>query len=125
MKYYFLFWKKNYNTNVLYSLLGITNQWLDIIAQEQIFTNVLNFVSISQSTDEMSSIADSVLDRFCTYILPKIHNNVKSLILESVSMECILLAAYYPNLTELQLSNFNKQIFSRYFMGKIFDLLKN
>jgi hypothetical protein len=72
----------------------------------------------------MSSIADSVLDRFCTYILPKIHNNVKSLILESVSMECILLAAYYPNLIELQLSNFNKQIFSRYFMGKIFDLLK-
>jgi hypothetical protein len=48
--------------NVIGLSLRNTNQRLDIIAQEQIFTNVLNFVSIVQLTDEMSSIADSVLD---------------------------------------------------------------
>ena len=116
----FIILKKLDNIDVLYSLLGINNQRLDIIAQEQIFTNILNFVSISQSTDEISSISDSILDRFCIDILPRIHKNVKSLILESVSMECILLAANYPNLTELKLFNFNKAIVSRYFTGKIF-----
>jgi len=119
--------KKLDNIDVLYSLLGINNQRLEIIAQEQIFTNTLNFVSISQSTDEISSISSSILNRFCSSILPKIHQNIKSLILESGSMECILRAGNYPNLTELKLFNLNKAIVSRYFMGKIFmctDLLK-
>ncbi len=100
-------------------------QRLDIIAQEQIFSNTLNFVSKSQSIDEVSG---SILDRFCVDILPRTHKNVKSLILESASMECILRASNYPNLTELQIFNFNKAIISRYFMGKIFmctDLFKD
>jgi hypothetical protein len=112
--------KKLDNIDVLYSLLGINNQRLEIIAQEQMFTNILNFVSVSQSTDEISSIVGSTLERFCVDILPRIHRNVKSLILESISMECILRAANYPNLTELKLFNFKKAILSRYFMGKIF-----
>ncbi len=124
----FFILKKLENIDVLHSLLGINNQRLYIIAQEQIFNNILNFVSISQSTSEISSISDSILGRFCNSILPKIHKNVKSLILESGSMECILRAGNYPNLTELKLYNFNEAIFSRYFMGKIFmctDLLKD
>jgi hypothetical protein len=123
----FLILKNLNNVDVLYCLLGINNQRLDIIAQEQLFTNILNFVSISQTVDNIS-IFDSILNRFCISILPKIHQNVKSLILESVSMECILRASNYPNLTELKLFNLNKAIVSRYFMGKIFmctDLLKD
>jgi len=100
-------------------LKKLDNKRLEIIAQEQIFTNILNFVSISQSTNEIS-ISGSMLDQFCISILPRIHKNVKSLILESVSMECILRASNYPNLTELKIFNFNKAICSRYFMGKIF-----
>jgi hypothetical protein len=123
----FLILKNLNNVDVLYCLLGINNQRLDIIAQEQLFTNILNFVSISQTVDNIS-IFDSILNRFCISILPKIHQNVKSLILESVSMECILRASNYPNLTELKLFNLNKTIVPRYFMGKIFmctDLLKD
>ncbi|CAF4168153.1 unnamed protein product, partial [Rotaria sp. Silwood2] len=71
---------------------------------------------ILQSTDEISSISDSILDRFCVDILPRIHENVKSLTVESVSMECILRADNYPNFTELKLYNFNKAIVSRYFL---------
>jgi len=116
----FLILKKLDNVHVLYSLLGVNNQRLEIVAQNQMFTNILNFVSISQSTGEISSICGSILDRFLIDILPRIHKNVKSLILESVSMECILRAGNYPNLTELKIFNFNKAIVSRYFMGKIF-----
>jgi hypothetical protein len=102
----FLILKKLDNIDGLYSLLGINNQRLDIILQQQIFSNILNFVSISQSSDEISSISGSILDRFCISILPRIHENVKSLIVESVSMEHILGAAIYPNLTELKIFNF-------------------
>ncbi|CAF5118198.1 unnamed protein product, partial [Rotaria sp. Silwood1] len=80
------------------------------------FTNILNFVSISQSTDEVSSISSTILDRFCVAILPRIYENVKSLIVESVSMEYTLRTGYYPSLTELKIFNFNKAIVSRYFM---------
>jgi hypothetical protein len=124
----FLILKNLDNVDVLYSLLDINNQRLDIIAQEQIFSNILNFVFITQSTDEISTISDSILDRFCVSILPRVHKNVKSLIIESISMECILRAGIYPNLTELKLFNFNKEIISRYFTGKIFmytDLFKD
>jgi len=123
----FLILKKLDNIDVLYSLLGINNQRLDIIAQEQIFSNILNFVSISQSNDEIS-ISDSIFDRFCIDILPRIHRKVKSLILESVFMERILRSGNYPNLTELKIFNLNKEIVSRSFLGKIFmctDLLKD
>jgi len=113
----FLILKNLDNIDVLYSLLDVNNQRLDVIAQKQTFTNNLNFVSMSSKND-ICSISDPILDRFCFDILPRIHHNVKSLILESVSMERILLAANYSNLTELKIVNFNQEIFSRYFTGK-------
>jgi hypothetical protein len=72
-----------------------------MVVQEKTFTGTLNFV-LTTITDGVLSIADSILDRFCTSILPKIDYNIKSLILESESLERILLAADYPNLTELK-----------------------
>ncbi|CAM2728242.1 unnamed protein product [Rotaria socialis] len=98
--------RKLNNIDVLYSLLDINNGRLDIIAQENTFTNVLNFVH----TDN-----NSLIDRFCIYILPRIHHNIKYFILEPVFMERILRAAVYPNLTELKLFNFEQQIASKYF----------
>ena len=115
----YLILKKLDNIDVVYSLLGINNQRLDIMAQEEIFTNILNFVIISQSTGEISSMSDSILNRFCISILPRIHRNVKSLILDSVTMERVLLTGTYPNLTELKFFNFNQSAVSSYFIGKI------
>ncbi|CAF2157621.1 unnamed protein product [Rotaria magnacalcarata] len=101
--------RKLNNIDVLHSLLDINNGRLDIFAQEKTFTNVLNFVN----TDNIS-----LIDRFCIYILPRIRHNIKYFILEPVFMERILLAAVYPNLTELKLFNFEQQIASKYFTGK-------
>ncbi|CAF3929800.1 unnamed protein product [Rotaria sordida] len=115
--------KKLNNMDVLYSLLDINNQRLHIIAQDKIFTNILNFVSIL-STNDNSSISNQKLNRFCFEILPQIHHNVKCLILELVSIERILLAGEYPNLTQLKIFNFNKEIMSRYFKALLDGRLK-
>ena len=109
--------KKLNNMDVLYSLLDVDNQRLDIIVREKTFTKSLNFV-LTTITDDVLSIADSILNRFCMNILPKIDYNVKSLILESGSMERILLAADYPNLSELKLYNVNNNIILHHFTGK-------
>ncbi len=50
------------NMDVLYSLIGIGIERIDLLAQDQIFTNTLNFVSTD--TGGMCSINDSILDRF-------------------------------------------------------------
>ncbi|CAF3990741.1 unnamed protein product, partial [Rotaria magnacalcarata] len=102
------------NMDVLYSLFDVNNQRLSNIIQENTFTNTLNFVLITL-TDDILSISDPILDRFCINILPRIHYNVKSLILNSLSMERILSAADYSNLSELKIFNFNGKIASRYF----------
>ena len=109
------------NTDVLYSLSSINNRRLDIIAQENIFTNTLNFVSISTShtTDEIHSVSNSILDRFQANILPRIHQHIKSLTLTSDSMDCVFAAGIYPNLTELKIFNFNRTIVSHYFKDKV------
>jgi hypothetical protein len=118
----FLILKKLDNIDVLYSLLNVNNQRLDNIAQDKTFSTILNFVSMS-SNDNNCSISGPTLDRFCFSILPRIHYNVKCLILESASMERILLAGNYSNLTNIELFNFNKEIFLRYFTGKKFMCL--
>jgi hypothetical protein len=103
--------------DVLYSLLDVDNQRLDTIILDKAFTKTPNFV-LTTTTDDVVSIADSILNRYCINILPKIDHNVTALILESESMKRILLAADYPNLTELKLLNVNDYIVSRYFTGK-------
>jgi hypothetical protein len=79
--------KKLDNVDVLYSLLGINNERLDSLAQEKIFTNTLNFVT----TGHISSIINSILDRFCNYTLLRIHHSVEYLIIEPVSMNVFFL----------------------------------
>jgi len=112
-----IIFKKLDNMDVLYSLLGVDNQRLDTMVLDKTFTKSLNFV-LRTTTDDLMPIIGSMLDRFCIDILPKIDYNVKSLTLHSEFMESILLAAYFPNLSELRLYNVNKNTISRYFTSK-------
>ena len=113
----FLILKKLDNMDVFYSLMGIDNRRFDMIVQAETFTHTLNFM-LTTSSDDILSIAGPRLDRFCIKILPQIGHHVKSLVLEFESMERILLAADYPNLTKLKIFNFDDQIVTRYFTGK-------
>ncbi|CAF3131817.1 unnamed protein product [Rotaria sp. Silwood2] len=95
--------------------MGVFNEQFDILLQESVFTNTLNLVIRSSTDDDICSLDDPVLDRLSTDILPRIHHNVKNLILEPMSMERILLAVNYTNLTSLKLFNFRHKIVSSYF----------
>jgi hypothetical protein len=101
--------KKLDNIDVLYSLLDINNGRLDILAQDNTFTNILCFVSINDIC---------LIDGFCNYILPRIHHNVKGFILDPVLMGRILLATDYPNLTKLMICRFDQEIAFDYFRSK-------
>jgi hypothetical protein len=60
-----------------------------------------------------------MLNRFCSEIIPDIHENIKSLDLESSSMKDVLCAANYPNLHCLGLWNINEESVRSLFTGKI------
>jgi hypothetical protein len=115
--------RKLNNIDVLYSLSGINNCRLYRLAIANIFTNTLNFVTAT-SNDNYNSISDPILDRFCVDILPQIGDNIKCLILEPLSMERILLATHYPNLTKLKIFNFGQDILLRYFTGNHLHITK-
>jgi len=120
--------KKLDNVEVLYFLMNV-NTRLNQIVNDSIFTTK---ITLMKSTDLTSILPHVVLDRFCFQILPKIHQKIQCLNLESASMERILLAADYPNLRQLEIfiidpeavihftgkktdfDSFNHQIIKRY-----------
>ena len=91
------------NVDVLYSLIGV--QGLDCLASHELFTNTLNFVLTS--AEGCTSIDEIKLNRFCDSILPRIHNNVQSLICDATILDRILRAGDYLNLTQLKISQYD------------------
>ena len=65
--------------------------------------NSLDLVTES-ATGHFCSLSPSMLDRFCYEVLPRIHYKVRSLILEGISMERILVVGDYPNLFRLTIT---------------------
>lgn len=96
------------NVDVLYSLFGIHNQRLDCLIQEKTFSTSLNLTSRNEL----------ILSRFYNDILSRIDFNVQCLIVESASLERILLAGHYPHLTELKIFHFQRDNSLNYFTGK-------
>jgi hypothetical protein len=105
------------NVELLYSLIGI-NPRLDRIICHSTYTGYLTLFRYA-SDYEIYSLSDPMLDRFCSEILPRIDHQMKTLILESSSLERILLAADYPILHRLSLYNINKETAECIFAGKI------
>lgn len=113
----YMVFKQLNNMHVLYSFFGVDEQRLDTIVSNFTFTQSLNFI-LTTADGRLLPVPQPMLDRFCLDILPKIHQSVKSLTVPSKSIERILLAADFPNLTELRLCNVDENIISRYFTGK-------
>ncbi|CAF4581714.1 unnamed protein product [Rotaria sp. Silwood2] len=89
--------KKLHNSDVLYSLID-ANKRLDTIVKDSIFTNNL---TLTTPFNGLNQFPDTIIDRFCREILPKINTRIQSLSVESSTMERILLATNYPNLHRL------------------------
>jgi hypothetical protein len=106
------------NMAVLYSLIDV-NKRLNKIVRDSIFANHLTLL-ISASNGFIYPLLDPILDRFCFHILPKIHQKIKWLGLESLSMDRILRATNYPNLWGLGLFNISGEVVIQLSTGKIF-----
>ncbi len=112
-----IIFKQMNNVEVLYSLFGI-NERLDLILQDPIFTNRLNFLKWSRKRFLNIFSSDVILDRFCLQILPSVREKIQWLDLESSSMKQILCAADYPNLYGLGLFNIEEESVKSLFAGK-------
>ncbi|CAF0915593.1 unnamed protein product [Rotaria sordida] len=59
-------------------------------------------------------LPDAMLDRFCSFILPKIHHNIQSLLVELSSMERILLVCDYPKFHKLISNSIKPKAFLKF-----------
>ncbi|CAF3666893.1 unnamed protein product [Rotaria sp. Silwood1] len=100
------------NIDVLCTVLGV-NKRLERLARDTIFTDFLDLTTKS-SLGGICSMSNIILDRFCSSILPQIHHNIKSLVLESSSIEHILIACVYPKLHKLTLYSIKPEVFIKY-----------
>ncbi|CAF2790102.1 unnamed protein product [Rotaria sp. Silwood2] len=91
------------STEVLDSLAGVSKQF-NRIAHDSVFTNHLIFLMIAPN-GFVYPLPNPILDRFCSHILPEIHQKIQWFELESRSMKRILLTAAYPNLYGMSLYN--------------------
>ncbi len=73
------------------------------------------------STGCICGLTKSELDRFCSYILPQMYRDIKLMVLESLSMERILVSADYPNLCVLGLAKLDYKMFSNYLSGILLE----
>jgi hypothetical protein len=92
--------KKLDNVDVLLSLTG-SNPRFDRIICDPCFTTEIDFIRLSD--DERCAEMNTFIDRFCSDILPRIHHQIKWLKVQSTSMERLLLAADYSNLSQLDI----------------------
>jgi hypothetical protein len=113
----YIFQKLN-NVDVLYSLQNV-NQRLNQIIHDSIFITRLAFVQWLPHKYINLISSQMMLNRFCSEILPDIHQNIKSLDLGSSSMKDVLCAGNYPNLNSLGLWNINEESVRSLFTGKI------
>jgi hypothetical protein len=116
-----IIFKKLNNLEVLYSLQGV-NRRLNKIVQDSTFTSRLTFVKWCSDNFIDVLRCDMRLSRFCLQILPKIHDKIRWLDLESSSMKNVLSAANYPNLYGLGLYNIDEDSARCVFTGKKFQL---
>ena len=111
--------KKLTHFDVLYSLVGV-NQKLDNVACDIKFTRAVDLMMIS-SNGANNPITNVILDRFCMHILPRIHNNVESFIIQASFLQRILQTSNYRNLHKLTLINLKLDMASQIFNGMLFD----
>ncbi len=102
------------NIDVLYSLIEV-NQRLDKLAQNITFTRSVDLVTISSNENN-----DSILDRFCSSIIPRIQHNIEYLIVGPLSTDRILRIGNYSKLLKLTLVNLPFKMASRIFNSMFF-----
>ena len=102
------------------SLTGFHKR-INKILQGRRFTNRLTLFKWS-ADDIIYQLCDKAIDRLCAHILANIHDKIKSLSLDVLSIEHIILASIYPNLRGLCFYNIDMNTAEHLFHSKKFDL---
>lgn len=110
--------KELHNDEVLYSLIGV-NKRFNTLASDSTYTECVTL--LASSSDSLYPYHDTILDRFCSQILPEIHHKVHWLDLESSLMERVLLSTNYPNLHGLGLYELTTETARNLFTSKEFS----
>ncbi|CAF2800955.1 unnamed protein product [Rotaria sp. Silwood2] len=114
------------NTDVLYSFIEV-NRKLDRLARDITFTQSVDLVTIL-SNEHDDSRNKSVLDRFCSDIIPQIQHNIECFTLDPLSIDGVLCTENYSKLHKLTLVNLQLEVaadessFVRIFKHKISHL---
>ena len=103
---------------IFYSLSGV-NTRLNTLMHDTIFTSHVKLMRYC-SNNFINPLSETILDRFCTEILPTIHHKIQWLDVESTCMERVLHCKAYPNLYRLGLYNLEKENAEHLFKSKIF-----
>jgi hypothetical protein len=109
------------NMDVLYSLIGV-NRKLDKLARDITFTRSIDLVRILSNKNDHSR-TKSILNRFCSSIIPRIQHNIESLTLDPLSMHRVFRIGNYPKLCRLTLVNIGLATTSHIFNGMLFIVL--
>ncbi|UJR20144.1 hypothetical protein I4U23_023276 [Adineta vaga] len=104
-EFFMIILKKLHNIEALYSLIGF-NTRLNTTVLDSIFTRHL---TITRPFNGFDQLPDAVLDRFCLEILPKIHDKIEWIDVESPSLERVLFLINYPNLNGLGLYDLSSE----------------
>jgi hypothetical protein len=118
----FIIFNKLNMTDVLYSLVDITQRFNQVIFDPFYIRNV-NMTSMTMKSfyDRIYSIDYQILDRICKSILPRISHQINKLIVEQHSIERILHTINYPQLHSLTLMYFSDQVLFNYLRSKLFN----
>lgn len=103
--------------DVLYSLMDV-NKRFNRLVRDITYISSIKLITNGSTHDSYRPLPDLILDRFCSHILPHVHQNIECLTLEPISMERILCAGEYPNLRKLDLVNFDQRSALFYLHGK-------
>jgi hypothetical protein len=98
------------------SLFNIDERLDRLIVDSVIHSSYIDLVVMS-STGKIDSLATALLDQICSYILPQIHQHIHCLVLESSSMERIILATDYPKLKTLGLLECGPEMITHHLNG--------
>lgn len=112
-------WNNLNNIDVLCSFIGV-NKRFDKLVRDPFYTRSIQLTENDPKTNKYYSLPDSTINRYCSDILPQIHQCIECLILESSSMERILLSCHYPHLHKLIFTKIDGDFVLRHCVGNIY-----
>ncbi|CAF4018567.1 unnamed protein product [Rotaria sordida] len=86
------------------------NQRFDRIVHDTVFIRDLCLLEYCPIDDSTFPLSDTIIDRFCSKILPQIGHKIKTLFLSRTSIERVLHATNYSNLNHLGLCDIEYKV---------------